>query len=283
MRLSCPNCDARYEVDDRIIPKEGRDVQCSSCGKTWFQKSAEQLKAEGTPIVQPRRRKEQQRPEPAPADHDDTPDDSAAPEQVETDGPAPEQEPEEPRPAPVAEPAPQMKKPSKDALDILRQEAAREAEVRKQETRESIETQTDLGLDQAEPAEEPARDVVKQRTARIRGIQGPVDKNITPGDMLPDVEEINSSLRAETAEDHSDEEQQLLDHKKRRSGFRSGFVLAIILALLAVMAYAYAPRIIEQLPGSAPYLNGYVEWVNDLRMWLDGLIRAATEWMSDQG
>ena len=37
MRLTCPNCDAQYEVDDRAIPDAGRDVQCSNCGHTWFQ------------------------------------------------------------------------------------------------------------------------------------------------------------------------------------------------------------------------------------------------------
>ena len=37
MRLTCPNCGARYEVDDALIPPEGRDVQCSDCATTWFQ------------------------------------------------------------------------------------------------------------------------------------------------------------------------------------------------------------------------------------------------------
>ncbi|APX89551.1 hypothetical protein BV394_07345 [Brevirhabdus pacifica] len=39
MRLICPNCDAQYEVGDGVIPPEGRDVQCSNCGHTWFQVS----------------------------------------------------------------------------------------------------------------------------------------------------------------------------------------------------------------------------------------------------
>ncbi len=37
MRLICPNCGAQYEVPDSVIPENGRDVQCSSCGATWFQ------------------------------------------------------------------------------------------------------------------------------------------------------------------------------------------------------------------------------------------------------
>jgi len=38
MRLICPNCGAQYEVPDSVIPQSGRDVQCSSCGNTWFQR-----------------------------------------------------------------------------------------------------------------------------------------------------------------------------------------------------------------------------------------------------
>ena len=37
MRLTCPNCDAQYEIEASLIPPTGRDVQCSNCGKTWFQ------------------------------------------------------------------------------------------------------------------------------------------------------------------------------------------------------------------------------------------------------
>ena len=36
MLIKCPNCTAQYEVPNAIIPAAGRDVQCSSCSKTWF-------------------------------------------------------------------------------------------------------------------------------------------------------------------------------------------------------------------------------------------------------
>lgn len=36
MLIKCPNCNAQYEVPNDIIPAAGRDVQCSSCSKTWF-------------------------------------------------------------------------------------------------------------------------------------------------------------------------------------------------------------------------------------------------------
>lgn len=36
MLIKCPNCNAKYEVPNDIIPATGRDVQCSNCSKTWF-------------------------------------------------------------------------------------------------------------------------------------------------------------------------------------------------------------------------------------------------------
>ena len=46
MRLVCPNCGAQYEVDDAVIPPNGRDVQCSNCAHSWFQPSKAMLDAE---------------------------------------------------------------------------------------------------------------------------------------------------------------------------------------------------------------------------------------------
>ncbi len=37
MRLVCPRCGAEYEIDDRLIPASGREVECSSCENAWFQ------------------------------------------------------------------------------------------------------------------------------------------------------------------------------------------------------------------------------------------------------
>jgi predicted Zn finger-like uncharacterized protein len=36
MRLSCPNCGATYLLDDRLIPRAGRHVQCTACHTRWF-------------------------------------------------------------------------------------------------------------------------------------------------------------------------------------------------------------------------------------------------------
>ena len=53
MRLVCPNCGAQYEVDDRVIPDSGRDVQCSSCGHAWYQMPANMDAAEESALAEP--------------------------------------------------------------------------------------------------------------------------------------------------------------------------------------------------------------------------------------
>ena len=244
MRLSCPNCDACYEVDGNVIPKDGRDVQCSGCGKTWFQKSAEQLEREDRTAAQPHKQPTQ--PEPVPE-------------------PEPEPEPEQPQaPEPLQQPT------NPDALEILREEAALEAAARKKDAQESIETQPDLGLDQSSDNQSAAA------TARMRGVHVPVDKNASPGDMLPDIEEINSSLRASDTDEKNTPDEETAPRTQRRSGFRMGFSLVVLLAVLALLAYIYAPAIIEKIPASQASLESYVDVVNGFRLWLDQLMKSAT-------
>lgn len=256
MRLICPNCDAEYEVDDSVIPQDGRDVQCSSCGQTWFQKSAAQLLEAELP--------KEAAPEPAPEPEP----------QIEAE---PYQEPvvdAEPEPEPELEQEPEPRKPDEAVLDVLRQEAELETAARQHDTQGGIETQPDLGLDQGVDNETAA---VNQRTARLRGIEPELEKHKTRSDLLPDIEEINSTLQAE-----SDVETQeaLSDQKRDRSGFRLGFSLIIILATFLLLAYIYAPLIIEKVPATEAFVTSYVDTVNVFRAWLDNLMKAATDKMS---
>lgn len=50
MRLTCPNCDAQYEIDDALVPAGGRDVECSACGQVWFQGAAAPKPVEPSPL-----------------------------------------------------------------------------------------------------------------------------------------------------------------------------------------------------------------------------------------
>jgi len=120
MRLICPNCGAQYEVADDVIPENGRDVQCSNCGHTWFESpgasEAAEMAAQNTP--------------------------EQVPEPVEDTQPDPEPEPQ---PEPEPEPAPQPREIDPDVADILRQEAEYEQAARQAEA-DPIETQPEMDL-----------------------------------------------------------------------------------------------------------------------------------------
>ena len=48
MRIVCPRCVAKYEIDESIIPEIGHEVQCENCGNIWFQDFVEILPEAGT-------------------------------------------------------------------------------------------------------------------------------------------------------------------------------------------------------------------------------------------
>ena len=43
MLISCENCNKKFEVNDDLIPDQGRLLQCSSCDHKWFFKKTEKL------------------------------------------------------------------------------------------------------------------------------------------------------------------------------------------------------------------------------------------------
>tara|TARA_Y100000591_G_C21471201_1_gene515762 strand:+ start:105 stop:596 length:492 start_codon:yes stop_codon:yes gene_type:complete len=38
MIIKCPNCEKQFNIDNSLIPDEGRDLQCGSCNNVWFYK-----------------------------------------------------------------------------------------------------------------------------------------------------------------------------------------------------------------------------------------------------
>lgn len=242
MRLICPNCGAQYEVDAGLIPDTGRDVQCSNCGHGWFQH----------------------------------PDDGgpAAPDVVSED---------------AAEPSSGAKRRREldpNVAEVLREEAEREAAARRAES-EGLESQPDLGLD--DPDEEQAAAdrsaAARARMARMRGQEDEAAATDAAApararsEMLPDVEEINSTLRGD--EDRDTPPTSLIDEDEdetHRGGFRAGFTLVVVLVVVGVAVYALAPQIATAVPDTAPYLESYVDWVNALRLRVNGVVDGAINW-----
>ena len=36
MIISCDQCHKKFEIDSKLIPKEGRNLECGSCNHKWF-------------------------------------------------------------------------------------------------------------------------------------------------------------------------------------------------------------------------------------------------------
>ena len=55
IRLICPGCGAEYRVPETAIPPDGREVECSACGKIWHAEAQAlcrvwKLKPDGAPL-----------------------------------------------------------------------------------------------------------------------------------------------------------------------------------------------------------------------------------------
>ncbi|MBL4812529.1 MAG: zinc-ribbon domain-containing protein [Rhodobacteraceae bacterium] len=275
MRLICPNCDAQYELPDDVIPDEGRDVQCSGCGHTWFEASGDPVE-----MIAP------------PPPNEDAPQDAAqAPATARRELPA-------------------------DVTKILREEAAHEAAARAANDSNSVESQSgtasaaphsaadhpaeqpsdsntqtsDAAQDTDHSAEAQRTEESRRRMARMRGETAPAigaaAAAVTRGEMLPDIDEINSSLRdeadavtAQLAEEDTFANEQELAALKRRRGFRWGISLVLFILAALVLAYIYHDKISKILPQAEAPLASYHETVDQGRLWLDLKMQSTAAWL----
>lgn len=278
MRLICPNCGAQYEVPTEVIPTEGRDVQCSACSNTWFQ---------------------------AHPDHDQGLADEVDRPSVEPVAPPPQPDPvPEPEPEPEAQPDPIEQQPAmpqvaKRELDpqvseLLREEAEFEAAARAAEHGEPLESQPDLGLEAPGEDENQRRArEARERMARMRGEPVPAEVAVATvtaaagsrRDLLPDIEEINSTLRssgerrrpAEATDADLPGTSPRVQRKGR--GFKRSFLGMILLGALAIGAYVYSPKITAVLPAAEPIVAQYTSGVEGARDWLGTSVEKGLAWL----
>ncbi len=313
MRLTCPNCDAQYEVDPSLIPVSGRDVQCSNCGSTWFQPPLEPVRTPSAPPPDAEGKSGDGLGEEAqefferrtPVEPDTDPDPEAAQDEltshseVAPDEDAPEREPEpepetasEPEPKPdLAEPEPEPEPDEDDdpdpdetprelprreidpkVLGILRAEAEREIAARRADEEAGIETQSDLGLDDP-PQRRAATEEAGIRTARLRGSEDEPPPERPRNEILPDIDDINATLTATSDRPHEPTPEERTEAVlKRRSGFRTGFILVLAVVAVLIGLYVFSGELASAVPAAEPALAGYVDWANDMRLRLDTLL-----------
>ncbi|MEH6739557.1 MAG: zinc-ribbon domain-containing protein [Sulfitobacter sp.] len=259
MRLICPNCDAQYEVPDDVMPTAGRDVQCSNCGQTWFQHHPDHTPNDDIG-----------------ASDDHAPDEETAPP---------------PPPPPPAEPERKQLDPA--VADILRQEAEAEQAARRTAQSGGLESQPDLGMDLEDTSPEDDTDrrarEARERMARLRGndsteIQaaggsGAVTDTTSAAlgsrrDLLPDIDEINSTLRSGSARSGSgaadvEPEIEAPTRQRKRRGFRTGFLTVLLIFIVLAAVYVLAPRLADAVPALKSPLQSYGSIVDQGRGWLD--------------
>lgn len=299
MRLVCPRCKAEYEVGDSAIPPTGRDVQCSACGHIWLQAPVGGWPEETGP--------DQGEPEAAEdageeaGEADDSPLPQAEPE-TSADEPPPEAsldvttEPAPPgqdvavEPTDSAEDAeaqqdreqPPRRNPaaSPEVIAILREEAEREARARRRGNMAGLEVQSDLGLADAPPPLRPAPPGEDASTPPPRGL-----------DRLPAIDEIDTaslrpaprrSLSGATGPSKAAVSAAAMPGggARRRGRYRAGFLLSVAIATVAALVYARSGDIAAALPEAGPAIQAYAAGIDDLRLRLDDIMRAAAAALS---
>ena len=268
MRLICPNCDAQYEVPDDVMPVAGRDVQCSNCGQTWFQHHPDHTPSEQSELI---------------------------------DAPAPDEETAPPPPPPPPAAAPERKQLDPAVADILRQEAEAEQAARRSSQPDALESQPDLGMDLEDSSYEDSADrrsrEARDRMARLRGNDTPevqaAGGSAPAGesaiattalgsrrDLLPDIEEINSTLRSGSARTgvgaaDLDPEIEAPTHQRKRRGFRTGFHHHVVDFCGASDCLCSSPRACLPLYRRLPHLCKAMslQWIKG-RSWLDAKVQS---------
>ena len=259
MLLLCPNCGAQYEVPEDHIPKKyGRDVQCSACNHTWFQTHpAQDLQ---------------------PALRDEADDPGSAKQPSERFDPSLADDPAASSDATAVSTSPQMpplrqkRSLHPSVAGVLREEAKREVEERGSNGPQASGSSSRSGSsDQARDA-----DMDMQALEALYQNSEQTAKS-TRGALLPDIDEINSTLSTSGAEwpSDSDASKEIAQKGQRRLGFLVG--IAIIVAAAAL--YYFADTLGDGIPSLQQPLELYQQWINNMRIVLDQWIRQILDWL----
>lgn len=249
MRLTCPNCDAQYMVPDDAIPETGREVQCSNCAKTWFQRhDAHSRPTTGADDVA-------QSDEPDARERDTG---HAAPPQREID------------------PA---------VASVLREEAERERRARAA-AQKSLQAKTnpspgDAPAHTTDAMEQAPPKVGRATAARDEGDPAPAARP----SLYPDMDAVKDAAapEPEPVPDPQPAAPAFVSYSKARPaparrGFWRGFLLAVLIALALLLIYVFALPLADTMPPLRGLLADYVALVDGVRQWLDAQVTAAMIW-----
>jgi hypothetical protein len=115
--------------------------------------------------------------------------------------------------------------------------------------------------------------------------QAEVPASAGPGrtrrERLPDIEEVNSTLRPQPFppgyEVNAAPLPPMPGPSRGRGSFRAGFLLVVAVAILGLALYIVAPQIATAVPALKAPLDGYVAAVDAARVGLDDLLRSVID------
>lgn len=173
-----------------------------------------------------------------------------------------------------------------DMLAMLREEAEREAGARAEDaarlrriTAPAEPGEGDLRLRPRETAAPqppgPEEAQVFEITPEPAEPQPQAEPESAPPrrDLLPDIEQINSTLDGTPGMEFAAGEAMTAAAARRRGGFARGFALSLLVCLIAAVVYLQAAPIGRALPAAQPALTAYTAGVDTARLQLDRLVR----------
>lgn len=239
MRLTCPACEAHYEIETGLIPPEGREVQCAFCANRWFERPGPPPEVGNDPLA-------------------------ATPA-------APEPDPRLPRPSGLTPDVARILREEAEAERSLRQNdqpAKSEPEAKPEGQPEETIADTPAPATRRAPEQDstpsaleaqtvPAEVDLPRKAAPAPQAAAVAQKAAKPASLESgaNLARLNESLRADSEPDG-------------RDSFWTGLLGVIALALILALIYVIAPDIAERFPKTAPFLSDYTDVVDDARIWL---------------
>ncbi len=167
--------------------------------------------------------------------------------------------------------------PAAAALGALRPRPSANQQVRTRpvtSVREALERDAEELSDIAEDA--PSEPVELPSRPRRSKTSDPTER---PGpaasrkELLPDVDELDSTLRSEGAQPNRSLETVGEEEKTADSGgFRRAFIWTLFLVALLAVLYLYRPQIVEIVPAAAAVLDPFASFVDGLRNSVDEIV-----------
>jgi predicted Zn finger-like uncharacterized protein len=240
MLVTCPACGARYEIEAGLIPPEGRRVQCSACEHVWqeFPSGAHTEPTQPTvSSTSPRAEREED------GERATSPPPDGGPTTASSMG--------------VGEGVAASSGVTEDVRAILREEARREAQARREKG--LVEVQPEFALSSS------------REPAPRRAASGPT--------TLPDPDRINETLRA--ASRRAADARGADGDSSARTGFVTGLLVGLCIVAMATAAYVAAPRLAVAVPNARPAIQSYVAAIDGLRGRLDNSVARVSSALSD--